>query len=208
MNPVPPTSSPRRHVWRWVFLGLGLCLAPFVVLAAVAVSFLTLDRDAAVLRKQVMAVTDHGWNTKVQMSVGRITLGAVRTGLAFVHNKDIDDARLALTAIKHASVGVYERRPGRADWSRQQLFAEADQAMQDRHWTRLVGVADHKDTVLIYMPADFDPDDPVEICLAVVNDRELVVVSTCVDASILAELVEKHSADDLKSRLHLAKLRL
>ena len=208
MNPVPSASTPRRHVWRWVFLGLGICLAPFVVLAAVAVSFLTLDRDATVLRQHIMAATDNDWNTKVQMSLGRITLGAVRTGLAFVHNKDIDDARLALAAVRHASVGVYERRPGQTDWSRQQLFAETDKAMQKRHWTRLVGVADKKDTVFIYMPADFDPDDPVEICLAVVNDRELVVVSTCVDASILADLVAKHSADDLKNRLHLAKLRL
>jgi hypothetical protein len=208
MNPAPSTPAPRRRIWRWVFLGLGLCLAPFVILAVVAVSFLTLDRDAAVLRKQVMAATDNGWSTKVQLSVGRITLAAVRTGLAFVHNKDIEDAQLALSAISHASVGVYERNSDRADWSRQQLFAGADKAMQRRHWTRLVGVADKKDTVLIYMPTDFDPDDPVEICLAVVNDRELVVVSTGVDASILAELAAKHSAGDLKERLHLAKLRL
>ena len=204
-TPAPSASTPRRHVWRWVFLGLGICLTPFVILAIGAASFLTLDRDAAVLRQHVMAATDNGWSTKVQLSLGRIALGAVRTGLAFVHNKDIDDARLALAAGRHASVGVYERTPGRADWSRQQLFADADKAMQKRNWTRLVGVADKKDTVLIYVPQDIDPDDPVEICLAVVNDKELVVVSTCVDASILAELAAKHSGDDLKSHLRLAK---
>ncbi len=205
MNPVSQTPTPRRRkIWPWV---LGLCFAPFVILAVVAASILTLDRDAAVLRQHVMAATDNGWSTKVQMSLGRITLGAVRTGLGFVHHKDIEDAQLALSAVRHASVGVYERTPGRADWSRQQLFAEADKAMQKRNWTRLVGVADKKDMVLIYVPQDIDPDDPVEICLAVVNDKELVVVSTCVDASVLAELVAKHSADDVKNRLHFAKFR-
>ena len=66
-------------------LGLGLCLAPWLVLAAVVASYLTLDSDVAVLRKQVMAATDAGWSTRVQMSVGRTTLGAIGTGLGFVH---------------------------------------------------------------------------------------------------------------------------
>lgn len=207
MNPVSPTPAPRRHIWRWVLLGLGLCLAPFVILAVVAASFLTLDRDATVLRKHVMAATETGWHTKVQMSVGRLTLGALRTGLCFVHNRDIADARQALGAVRHASIGIYERSTGAADWSREQLFAATDRAMQKRGWTRLVGVADHKETVLIYLPLDFDADEPIDICLAVVNGRELVIVSTCVDASVLAELAAKHAPGDIKEHLRLAKLR-
>lgn len=205
MNPAPSASVPRCKIWRWVFLVLGLCLAPFLVLAVTAVSFLTLDRDAAILRQRVMAATGSNWHTKVQLSVGRITIGAVRSGLAFVHNKDIEDARLALAAVRHASVGVYEVQPGPADWSRQRLFAESDEAMLRRGWTRLVGVADGKDTVLIYTPQNFDPDDPVDICVAVVNDRELVVVSASVDSAALADLVARHSGDSFKSRLRLAK---
>ena len=207
MNSIPQTPAPRRRVWRWVLLGVGLCLAPFVVLALVAASFLTLDSDAAVLRKQVMAATDSGWNTKVQMSVGRVTLGAVRSGLWFAHGKDIADARLALAAVRHASVGVYERKAGSAEWSRGQLFTNTDQVMTRRGWTRLVGVADHKDTVLIYVPQDLDPEGPVEICVAVVNGRELVVVSTSVDAAKLAELAARHTPDDVKHQLRLAKFR-
>jgi hypothetical protein len=178
-----------------------------VVLALVAASFLTLDGDAAALRKQVMAATDSGWNTKVQLSIGCVTLGAVRSGLWFVHHKDVAEARLALAAVRHASVGVYERTPGRADWSREQLFTNTDRVMAKRGWIRLAGVADHKDTVLIYVPRDLDLDGPVELCLAVVNGKELIVVSTSVDASKLAELAARHTPDDVKHQLRLAKFR-
>jgi hypothetical protein len=188
-----------------VALGLGICLAPFVILAVVAASFLTLDSDAAALRKHVMAATDAGWNTKVQMSVGGLTIDAIRTGLCFVHDKNIVDARQALAAIRHASVGVYERTSGGTDWSREQLFTDTDKAMQKRGWTRLVGVADKKDTVLIYMPKDFDPDGPIELCMAVVNGKELVVASTSVNAAMLAELLAKHVKGEGRPHFHLAK---
>ena len=208
MNPAPQAPAPRRHIWRWVLLGVGLCLAPIVLLGIVAASFLTLDRDAAALRKQVMAATDSGWHTKVQLSVGRATLGAVRCGLGFVHNKDVADARLALAAVRCASVGVYERDAGTAAWSREQLFVETDRTMAKRGWTRLAGVADNKDTVLVYVSRDIAEDEPLDVCVAVVNGKELVVVSTSLDAAQLAELVAKHAPDDLKRHLRLAKFRL
>jgi hypothetical protein len=203
VNPDPQAPAVRRRrIWPWV---LGICLIPFVLLAIAAASFFTLERDAAALRTHVMAATDAGWGTKVQMSAGRLALGAVRMGLGFVHNQDVADARLALAAVRHASVGVYERTSSTAQWSREQLFADTDKAMQKRGWTRIVGVADKKETVLIYVPQDIDPDKPVEICLAVVSGKKLVVVSTSVDASILAELVARHSTDDVKHHFRFAR---
>jgi len=190
-----------------VLLGAGICLTPFLVLGAVALSYLTLDRDVRVLRQHVMAATDANWHTKVQMSVGRVTLGAIGQGLRFVHAKDVDDARLALRAVRHASVGVYERTSGGSSWSREQLFGETDRAMQKRGWTRLVGVADQKEAVLVYVQEDLDADEPVEICVAVLNGKEMVVASTTVDAAALGELVAKHAGDDVKGHLPLAHLR-
>jgi hypothetical protein len=189
-----------------VLLGLGLCLAPVVLLALVAASYLTLDRDAAVLRRQVMAASATDWRTKVQLHVGSLSLAAIRSGLVFVHNKDIAEAKLALAAVRQVSVGVYERAAGPRTWSREQLFAATDKTMQHRGWTRLVGVADNTDTVLIYVNQDLTVDEPVKLCLAVVSAQELVVVSTQIDATQLAELVEKQGAGALKSRLHLAQL--
>ncbi|SDS56755.1 hypothetical protein [Opitutus sp. GAS368] len=206
MNPPPQAPAPRRPVWRWVLLGVGICLAPFLVLGAVALSYLTLDSDVRVLRQHLMAATDASWHTKVQMSLGRATLGAIGQGLRFVHAKDVADARLALRAVQHASVGVYERTSGGTDWSRERLFTETDRAMQKRGWSRLVGVVDQKETVLVYVQNDLADDEPVEICVAVVKDKEMVVASTTVDATALGELVAQHTGTDVKGRLRFAKL--
>ena len=208
MNPTPQTPAPHRQIWRWVLLGAGICLTPFVLLGLAAVSYLTLDRDVAVLRGHVMDATNARWSTKVQFSVGRLTLGAVRQGLRFVQTKNIEDARLALSAVKQASVGVYTRIPGKHEWSREQLFVDTDRAMQKRGWTRLVGVADKKELVLVYMPVDMPDDGPVAVCLAVVDGDELVVASTTVDAAALAEIAVRHSGEDLKGHLRFAKLKL
>ena len=208
MDPVPQSPAPRRHVWRWVLLGAGICLTPFLLLGIAATSYLTLDRDVRLLRQHVMAATDANWSTKVQVSLGGGTLGVIRQGLRFVHHEGIADARLALRAIKQVSVGVYERTSGGANCSREQLFGETDRAMQQRGWTRLVGVADQKESVLVYVQDDLDEDEPIAICVAVVNGKEMVVASTTIDAAALGELVAKHAGDDIKSRLHFAKLKL
>ena len=115
------------------------------------------------------------------------------------------DARLALSAVKHASVGVYERASDRADWSSERLFVDTDRAMQRRGWTRLVGVADHKENVLVYTRDNAGEDDPLDLCIAVVNGRELVVVSTSVDPDALGDLVERHAGEGWKRQLRFAK---
>lgn len=205
MHSNPETPASRRHVWRWVLLGAGICLTPFLLLGLAAVSYLTLDRDVRVLREQVMAATDAEWSTRVQMSVGRVTLGAIGQGLRFVHHKDIANARLALRAVKQASVGVYERTAGGTNGSREQLFVETDRAMQKNGWIRLVGVAERGGCVLVYVQDDLDEDEPIDICVAVVSGKEMVVASTTIDAEALGELVAKHTGDDIKGRLHFAK---
>ena len=208
MDPVPQSPAPRRHVWLWVLLGAGICLTPFLLLGIAAASYLTLDRDVRLLRQHVMAATDANWSTKVQVSLGGGTLGVIHQGLRFVHHEGIDDARLALRAVKHVSVGVYERTSGGANCSREQLFGATDRAMQKRGWTRLVGVADQKECVLVYVQDDLDEDEPIAICVAVVNGKEMVVASTTIDAAALGELVAKHAGDDIKGHLHFAKLKL
>ena len=128
-------------------------------------------------------------------------------GLWFAHGPQVQEARLALAAVQQASVGVYERKAGTASWSREQLFINTDRAMQKRGWTRLVGVADQQNTVLVYVPQDVSPDQSVDLCVAVVNGRQLVVVSTSVDAAKLAELAAKHKPDGVRQHLRLAQFR-
>ena len=193
-----------RRIWLWV---LGCCMAPMVVLGAIACSVLTLDSDAAALRKKVVAATNADWKTKVQVSVGPLALGLVRTGFFFVDNRKMADAKLALSAVKCASVGVYERKAKAArSWSQEQLLVDTDQAMHRRGWSRLVGVVDQKNTVLIYGPVGGETDDLIDICLSVVNEDELVVVSATISPAGLVELIEKYADDQWPGKMKRIRL--
>jgi len=208
MNPAtPPSFTRHRSVGWWIALGLGLLLTPLVLLGVGAISMLTLDRDAALLRREVMAATEAKWHTKVQLDLGWVTLGAVRTGLRFIHHEHIAEARMALQAVRRASVGVYERDSQGKDVSREVLLAHTDQTMGKRGWTRLVGVINKDESVLIYVSGERDSDSRLDLCLAIVNGKELVVVSTNVDADALVELAVQYIPQDkLRTKLKLAKL--
>ncbi|HEY8993443.1 MAG TPA: hypothetical protein VIM71_02060 [Lacunisphaera sp.] len=208
MNPsVPSLLKPRRHYGRWVLFGLLVMATPVVILAIGVASMLTLNRDAAVLRREIMAATDAGWHTKVQMSVGGIVLGAVRTGLQFVQAEHMDEARLALAAVRRASVGVYESNVRNTNIGFGALLGRADKIMNRRGWTRLVGVAEEDKTVLVYSSDEANADGRLDLCVAVVDRNQLVVVSTTVNADALLKLVELHAPKDVwKNKLKLAKV--
>jgi len=186
-SPVSP-SPRRRRRWPWV---VGLCLAPFVLLGVVALNMLSLDRDAASLRAHVMKATDSNWKTKVQISVGGLTLGAVRTGLAVVKSANVEKARLGLRAVRRASVGVYQRDSSAGRVAPEQLMVDTDRSMRQRGWTRVIGVFGKDETVLAYVPAGLAAEDEVDVSLAVMKDRELVIVSARLEADALAELVRQ-----------------
>jgi hypothetical protein len=194
-----PTLAPRRRrLWPWI---LGLGLAPFVVLGVAAYCYLTLDRAAATLRRQMMAASPSIWHTKVQLSAGRLTLGVVRQALRLVHSPKIADARLALATVSRASVGVYETTGPVTGISLQDLVDHTDAAMQKRGWTRLVTVFEHDEKVLVYMPRDDDSAETLDLCLAVVDGRQMVVVSTTVNSAALGRLIERHVPQELTDKL-------
>jgi hypothetical protein len=206
-SPVPPLHKPRRRYGRWVVLALVVMVTPIVILAVGVASMFRLSRDAAILRREVMAATDADWSTKVQMSVGCITLGAVRTGLQFVQAEHMDEARLALAAVRRASVGVYEANVRDTNLGSAELLGKADKLMSRRGWTRLVGVAEDDKTVMVYSSEDSGADGWFDFCVAVVDHDQMVVVSTTVDADSLLKLVEKHLPNgELRGRLKLARL--
>lgn len=206
-SPVPPVIKSERRLARWLLIGLAILVTPLIVVGFGVISMFTLDGDAAALRREVAAATEVNWQRKIQLSVGWATLGAVRTGLGFAHHEHMDEARLALAAVRRASVGVYQRTGHAGDWSHEQLFARTDRVMRNRGWSRLVGVADHGETVLVYASDKIDSDNRLELCVAVIDGDELVVVSTRVDAGKLLELAElKMPAGGFRSKLKLAGL--
>ena len=188
MNAPATTSRPRHRIWPWI---LGLVLTPFVMLGVLIAGVIHLNSDAAALRRQVMVATGNDWHTKVQFSVGPVLLGAARTGVSFIHDMP-PEAREVLRAVRSASVGVYARS-GAMDGGgrRDELFAAADRMMAGRGWTRIVGVADTDDIVLIYLPTRGEDLQPTRVCLAVCNGRELVVVAAGFETKALAGLIAR-----------------
>jgi hypothetical protein len=186
----PAIAKSERRLARWLLLGLAVMIAPVLALGLGIASMLSLDSDAALLRREVSAATDSHWHSKVQVSVGWVTLGLLRTGLRFVEHEHMDEARLALSAVRRASVGVYERTGRAGDWSREKLLSHTDRVMRNRGWSRLVGVAEEGQAVLVYASDEIDSSNRLEVCVAVVDDDNLVVVSTRVDADAIAKLAE------------------
>lgn len=204
MNTISSPKVEPRRIGRWLLVGLALLMLPIFVVGIAAASMLRLDGDAAMLRKEVMAATDSEWDTKVQLSVGGVALTAIRTGLRFVQQENIEDARLALSAVRRASVGVYEGG-GKVENSGE-LFARLDKKMKRDGWSRLVGVVDDDATVMIYASDAVAAGKRIELCLAMLDGKQLVVVSTQVEAAALSELVARHAPGDLGKELKLAQL--
>ena len=186
-SPTVSPPKPRHRIWPWV---LGLFLAPVLAAGGMVWSAVHLSRDAAALRKEIVAASGAKWHTKVQFSAGRPMLAAVRAGLTLI--KDVpDEAREALAAVRSASVGVYEGIGSDDAWRRRQFMAEADKVMARRGWKRIVGVTEPGDTVLIYLPEGASNAEPSRICLAVCSGRELVIVAAGVDPDALARIADR-----------------
>src|SRR5688500_9592878 len=101
MNPAPSTPSPaRRSYGRCIIAGLLLLVAPVIIGGAVIWSVVTLSQDAAVLRREVMTASGSDRSTRVLLDAGWAILGTARSVLHFVDAKDVDDARLALSAVR------------------------------------------------------------------------------------------------------------
>lgn len=144
-----------------------------------------------------MASTNSGWKTQLQVSVGGVTLGAARAVLAVINPAHAEQARLGLQAVSRASVGVYQREVASRRVAPEQLMVDTDRDMRQRGWTRFVGVIDHRETVLVYVPTRMKSEDTVDVCLAVMKERELVIASVRLQAEALAELVRRNLPGEL-----------
>lgn len=131
------------------------------------------------------------WRAQVQLSVNQPIVSLVRTGLLLVRDLP-PEARDALGAVHSASVGVYQATRSTRGWSGERLFAETDRGMGRLGWTRMVGVADGNDTVLIYVPSGSESAEPSRVCLAVCSGQQLVVVTARFDGAALAKLAARN----------------
>lgn len=128
MNSTTPSTVRRRRRWPWVLL--ALMLAPIVVLGCVSYSYLTLDVDASLLRREMLRASGTEWKTKIQVSLGHISFAALRGGLSFSNDGEVIEVRDVLLSLRKTNGGVYQRMNGSEDWSAPELMTATDKRMQ------------------------------------------------------------------------------
>jgi hypothetical protein len=205
MNATSPTARTYEPpFWRRpLFWGLVIVCGIYAVaiLGAVrVVSFFRLSPDGRAVRESIVRAGGASWHKKVEISAGAVSVGLARFGLSFV-DQIPREARTALQALKGAEVGVYERSAAGDMGSRSSMLTAADRAMTDRGWERVVGVMDRHDLVLVYVPKDLRSARRTRVCVAVVNERDLVVAVARADLEPLLQL-----ARDSLGQQHIAFL--
>jgi hypothetical protein len=187
MYPPPVAPQQRRWIVRAAFLLVPLCALALVVVAVTG--FIRLGGDARCLRNSLTQSTDSGvvsWQKKLEVSVGPISCQLLRAGLSFAPLPS--DARTALRAVRGAEVGIYKLGAG-SNWTQSDpLLGAADKAMASRGWDRVVGVAKEHGLVAIYAPRKVAGGTKIQVCVAVLNQDQLVVASGRSDLAPLVEL--------------------
>jgi len=192
MNTSPTTAGPRR-TWKRILLWVGLLVAgSLTVLAGAAVYTFTLDRDARVLRRSITESLGTKIESNIEVRVGEPLVAATRLGIRWCHDNP-EEARVALSALRSASVGVYHvRRPSAAE--RAAVLIRAQATMERSGWSRVVSVNDHDTTVLVYAPDMMRTTGTQRVCVAVIDGDRLIVASARGDVAKLAELAPVQQA--------------
>lgn len=184
-NATPEPTPPRRSLLRsFLIVTAFLAIASVVAVA----NLLTLSREAAILRDELVDGFEASPSTQIQVSAGPLLLTVVRIGLGFIPDLP-EEARLALRAVRKASVGVYQFS-GDAHEGRRKMIVSADTRMRRQGWDRVVTVT-HDDTlVLAYAPGEGSGwfGGRQKVCVAIFADERLVVVAGTVAVDPLRKL--------------------
>ncbi len=188
----PVTAAPRSRyrVWKWLgFSFLGL----FVLSVLGVASMFFLDGDASSLRDEMKAARgESALQTRVQLSLGPVSLGLARAVLGCVNGVD-EEARLALSAVRGVSVGVYSiSSDGSKKESPDFEFAQLDQRMTRRGWERMVAVRDQGKVVLVYAPTDASSRKALPLCVGVIDGDKMVIVSLRGDPEPILKIANMH----------------
>lgn len=190
MNPnQAPVHASRKGLrwWQWL---LAIGGAGFALLITAAVNVVTLTRDAAALRNEIVASLESGSTTTVQVSAGPLLLSLVRGGMHFVDDVP-EEARAALQAVRKASVGVYTIDAGEHSRRAEEIFASAETTMARRGWTRVVAVNDGDTQVLVFAPVNSEWTGTQKVCVAVCDEDKLIVVSGTIRPEPLMEIARR-----------------
>ncbi len=179
------SSRPRFRISTgYVVLALVLCLP---LLCAIGIAgYFRLSSASQALRNSVIESVPGQWDERFAVHIGGLTLGLVRFGSRLFNLPP--EPKAALEVLHGAEVGVYrlQNAPCALDYSA--MFTAADKCMRRRGWERIVGVAHGRQFVAVYMPRNHRTVKRMACCVAVLNERDLVVASARGNVQPLLEL--------------------
>jgi hypothetical protein len=161
-------------------------------------SYFYLGSATRALRNSVMETVPGTWDKTVAVSVGNLTLGAVRFGAQFFPLPP--EAKAALSAVHGAEVGLYQLEETPEPVPAAALFATADRRMKWRGWERVVGVAQGRQFVAVYVPRNFSSLERAACCVVVLNHQDLVVASVRGNLEPLLKIARQHLHDEPEFR--------
>jgi len=173
----------------WLIALAGVVLF-WIFCAWTVVGMFRLGSDAAALRSAVTEVLPEVSQDVVTLRAGGLLTGGVRLAASFFPLPE--EARAGINTLHGAEVGVYKLSPTTQCADTSMVFARADKVMQKRGWTRMVGVAESKNLVMIYVPRKMSSARRVKCCVLVREGEDLVVVAARADLVPLLELGQKH----------------
>jgi len=190
--PVRPSCRFRKRYLALVLLLLALFSFPLVCAIGVT-GYLRLSSDTGALRDSFMTGSHAQWQKKFAAHVGGMTFALVRAVCQFLPLPP--EPRAAVNALHGAEAGVYELPQSSGSANPSAILARADQVMTGRGWLRIVAVAHEHELVAIYIPSKGVTSKRMTCCLAVLNDRELVVVSARANLDPLLQLAAARLAE-------------
>lgn len=192
MNPPTPRSRTSRWQRFWIAVLVVFVLGPVLLAGAITLAVLNalyVGSDTAALREVVAPSLAKGWHKEAEVHVGWFPLALARTALRFA---PLDpEVHLALRALRNAEVSVHARHADGPSTDRVAMLSDADRVMAARGWERLVGVVEHQDLVLVYVPKNLSSAHDIQACVLVLEARHLVVASARADLEPLLELARR-----------------
>jgi hypothetical protein len=169
-----------------VVLAAILCVPVIGVIGITG--YFRLSSDTNALRESLMSSAPGPWDKKFAGHVGWLTCAAVRGVSHFFPIPA--EPRAALSAVQGAEVAIYNLPNNSAPAEPLSVLQSADRTMTRRGWLRIVGVAREHELVAIYMSRNETSLQRMSCCVAVLKDRELVVVSVRGNPGPLLQLAE------------------
>lgn len=191
----PPIDSRGCQFSPWVYIRWVCLITLFLLLCVPALgiigvaSYFYLGSSTQALRGAVMESVPGQWHKHFAINVGSVTFALARFGASFTHLPP--DAKAALQFLDHGEVGVYEIEGAMPSPDYALIMQTADESMRRRGWERIVGVVEPGQFVAVYAPSNHRGKD-ISCCVAVLNDRNLVIVSARGNTVPMLEFAQRH----------------